>query len=288
MTTEKIRQKGTKTKLSTASTIKKETCKIGKSSLKSQEVETKTGKSKTKTSPKDGFVNKEDAEWYQNNVSIAFNQLKNWILQGEQLQMVVHKFTLKIHRCTQHIKLQPAAELAEVQDIVDTIADKEGKALNSFLKGELVLSKDVWQQLIDLKFGVTVSQDEQITKQLEEGIYGRNAKTPEEETYLRNKIAYIFKHQGKVYEHNAKVVEGLSELAQQMDNLSNFYMIAQAATIDRIIINSPSIDRMLKKQKSSKKRQDELLQEHLTSKAVEEMCLPLMKDDWAEGSFKPT
>ena len=73
-----------------------------------------------------------------------------------------------------------------------------------------------------------------------------------------------------------------------MDNLSNFYVIAQAATLDRIVINSPSIDRMLKEQKNNKNRQDELLQEHLTSKAVEETCLPLMKDDWAERSFKPT
>ena len=142
----------------------------------------------------------------------------------------------------------------------------------------------MWQRLIDLKFGVTVSQDEQITKQLEEGIYGRNAKTPEEETYLRNKIAYIFKHQSKAYEHNAKV----AELAQQMDNLSDFYVVAQAATVDGIIINSPSIDRILKEQKNNKNRQDELLQEHLTSKAVEETYLPLMKDDWAERSFKPT
>ena len=110
----------------------------------------------------------------------------------------------------------------------------------------------------------------------------------EEETYLRNKIAYIVKHRGKAYEHNAKVTEGLSELAQQMDNLSNFYVVAQAATVDGIIINSPSIDRMLKEQKSNKKRQGKLLQEHLTSNAVEETCLPLMKDDWAEGSFKPT
>ena len=107
-----------------------------------------------------------------------------------------------------------------------------------------------------------MSRDEQITKQLEEGIYGRNAKTLEEETYLRNKIAYIFKHRSKAYEHNAKVAEGLSELAQQMDNLSYFYMVAQAATVDRIVINSPSIDRMLKEQKSNKNKQDELLQEH--------------------------
>ena len=63
-----------------------------------------------------------------------------------------------------------------------------------FGKEELVLSKDVSQWLISLNFGITVSRDEQITKQLEEGIYGRNVKTPQEETYLRNKIAYIFKH----------------------------------------------------------------------------------------------
>ena len=62
-----------------------------------------------------------------------------------------------MRRCMQHIKLQPGVELARVQDIVDTITDKEGKALKSFLKRELGLSKDVWQQLIDLKFRVTVS-----------------------------------------------------------------------------------------------------------------------------------
>ena len=133
-----------------------------------------------------------------------------------------------------------------------------------------------------------MSRDEQITKQLEEGIYGRNVKTMEEETYLRNKIAYIFKHQSKAYKHNTKVAEGLSDLAQQMDNLSDFYMVAQGATVDRIIINSLSIDRMLKEQKTNKNRQDEFLQEHLTGKVFEETCLPLMKNDWAETSFKPT
>ena len=91
-----------------------------------------------------------------------------------------------------------------------------------FGEGELVLSKDVWQQLISLKFGVTVSRDKQITKQLEEGIYGGNVKTPQEETYLRNNITYIFKHQSKACEHNAKVAEGLSDLAQQMGNLNDF------------------------------------------------------------------
>ena len=30
------------------------------------------------------------------------------------------------------------------------------------------------------------------------------------------------------------------------------------------------------------------MQEHLTSKAFEETCLPLMRDDWIERSFKPT
>ena len=55
----------------------------------------------------------------------------------------------------QHIKLQPEVGLAEIQDIVDTIADKDGTALKLFLKGELVLSKEVWQQLINLKFGMS-------------------------------------------------------------------------------------------------------------------------------------
>ena len=169
--------------------------------------------------------------------------------------------------------------MEEIQDIVNTIADKDGTALKSFLKGELVLSKEVWQQLINLKFRVTMSQDEQIMKQLEEGIYGRNAKSSEKEGYLRNKIAYIFKHRSKADEHNAKVAEGSAEIAQQMDSLSNFYVVTQAATVDGIVINSPSIDRMLVEQKNSKNRQDELLKEHLTSKAVEETCLPLMRDD---------
>ena len=125
-------------------------------------------------------------------------------------------------------------------------------------------------------------------KQLEEGIYVRNAKSLEEKKYFRNKIAYIFKHRSKAYEHNAKAAEGLAELAQQMGSLSDFYVVAQAATVDGIVINSPSIDRMLMEQNNSKSRQDELLQEHLTSKAVEETCLPLMREDRIEKSFKPT
>ena len=73
-----------------------------------------------------------------------------------------------------------------------------------------------------------------------------------------------------------------------MDSLSDFYMVTQAATADRIVINSPSIDRMLMEQRNSKNRQDELLQEHSTSKEVEETYLPLMRNDWAEKNFKLT
>ena len=83
----------------------------------------------------------------------------------------------------------------------------------------------------------------------------RNAKSPEEERYLKSKIAYIFKHRSKAHEHNAKVAEGLAELAQQMDSLSDFYMVTQAATADGIVINSPSIDRLLMEQKSNKSKQ---------------------------------
>ena len=287
-TTVEMEQKETKMELPAVSAIKGKIRETGEISLKPQEVGRKIEESKRKTSKKEGCVNNEDVEWYQGNVSDAFDQLKNGLLQDEQLQMLVEKFMLEIRRCMQHIKLQPEIGLAEIQNIVNTVADKDGTVLKSILKGELVLSKEVWQQLIDLKFGVTVNQDEHISKQLEEGIYGRNAKSPEEGAYLRNKIANIFKHRSKAQEHNAKVAEGLAELAQQMDNLSNFYVVTQAAAADGIVINSPLIDRMLTEQKNSKSRQDELLQEYLTSKAVEETCLPLMRDDWMEKIFKPT
>ena len=105
---------------------------------------------------------------------------------------------------------------------------------------------------------------------------------------MRNKIAYIFKHRSKAHEHSAKAAEGLAELAQKIDSLSDFYVVAQAAIADGIVINSPVIDRMLMKQKINKSRQNELLQEHLTSKAFEEKCLPMMKEEWIENSFKPT
>ena len=127
-----------------------------------------------------------------------------------------------MRKSMQHIKLQPEIGLAELQDIVNMVADKEGTALKSFLKGELVLRKEVWQQLIDLKFRVTVNWGKEIMKLLKEGIYMRNAKSPEKESYLRNKFAYIFKHRSTAHEHNAKAAEGLAELAQKIDSLSNF------------------------------------------------------------------
>ena len=80
-----------------------------------------------------------------------------------------------------------------------------------------------------------MDQGEQITKQLEKGLYARNAKTPKEENYLQNKIAYIFKHRSKAYKHNTKVAEGLAKLAQKMDSLNNFYVVAQAATTNGIV-----------------------------------------------------
>ena len=220
-------------------------CKTGESLLKSQEVGTKTSQSKKKMSQTEGRINKDDAEWYQENINDAFDQLKKGLLQDEQLHTLIEKFMSEIHRSMQHIKLQPEIELAEIRDIVNIIADKDGTALKSFLKGELVLNKEVWQQLIDLKFRKTVNQDEQIMKQLKEGIYMRNAKSPELEGYLRSKIAYIFKHRSKAHEHNANIAQGLADLAQQMDSLNDFYVVTQTATVDGIIINSPSIDRLL-------------------------------------------
>ena len=288
MTTVKMERKEVKTELSAAPVIKDRMHETGESSLKPQEVGMKTGENKRKMSQTEGCVNKDDLEWYQENVSDALDQLKNGLLQDEQLHTLVDKFTSEICRSMQRIRLQPEIGLAEIQDIVNMVTDKDGTALKSFLKGELVLSKEVWQQLINLKFGVTVNRDEQSMKQLKEGIYTRNAKSPEEESYLRSKIAYMFKHRSKAHAHNAKAAVGLAELAQQMDSLSNFYVVTQAATVNGIVINSPSIDRMLTEQKNSKNRPDELLQEYFTSKAVEETCLPLMREDWIDKSFKPT
>ena len=113
MTTVEMEQKETKTKVPAVLTIKNETCEIGESSLKLQEVGTKTEESK-RISQTEGCVNKEDAEWYQKNISVALDQLK---MQDEQLHMLVENFMLEIHRCMQHIKLQPEIGLAEIQDI---------------------------------------------------------------------------------------------------------------------------------------------------------------------------
>ena len=174
-TTEKMEQKEVKIDLSGALVIEHKMCKTGESLLKSQEVGTKTSQSKKKMSQTEGCINKDSAEWYQENINDAFDQLKKGLLQDEQLHTLIEKFMSEICRSMQHIKLQPEIELAEIRDIVNTIADKDGTALKSFLKGELVLNKEVWQQLIDLKFRITVNQDKQIMKQLEEGIYMRNA-----------------------------------------------------------------------------------------------------------------
>ena len=84
------------------------------------------------------------------------------------------------------------------------------------------------------------------------------------------------------------MAEGLAELAQKMGSLSDFYVVAQAPTTDGIVLNSPSIDRMLANQKINRELQVELVQGHSTSKAVEETCIPTMKEEWMEKSFKQT
>ena len=64
------------TKLPAAPVIEDKMCKTGESLLKSQEVGMKTGESKKKMSQTEGCINKDDVEWYQENVSGAFHQLK--------------------------------------------------------------------------------------------------------------------------------------------------------------------------------------------------------------------
>ena len=117
----------------------------------------------------------------------AFDQLKTDLLKDEPLNMLIEKFVSEICRSMKRIKLQPEIGLAEIKDIVDTIADKEGTALKSMLQGELVLSKEVWQKLIELKFEVTVDQGEQIMKQMKEGF------TYEMQKHQRRKVTYEIK-----------------------------------------------------------------------------------------------
>ena len=159
MATEKIKYKEIRTELLTAPVMEEKIYKISESLLKPQDVGTKTGGSKKKISEAEGCVNKEDADWYQKNVNDVLDQLIKDLLQDEdeKLHTLIEKFVLEVHKSIQHINLQPGIELVEMQDIVDTIADKDGTPLKLFLRGELVLNKDVWQKLIDLKFGITVN-----------------------------------------------------------------------------------------------------------------------------------
>ena len=62
----------------------------------------------------EGCINKEDAEWYQENVNEAFDELENELLQDEQLHASIEKFMFEVHRSMEHIKLQPEIELAEI------------------------------------------------------------------------------------------------------------------------------------------------------------------------------
>ena len=64
----------------------------------------KTGESQRKMSQTEGCVNKEDAEWYQRNVSDAFDQLRTGLLQDKQLHASLEKFTSEIHTSMQCIK----------------------------------------------------------------------------------------------------------------------------------------------------------------------------------------
>ena len=124
----KMEQKEVKTELSAGPVIKGKMYETGESSLKSPEEVMRTGESKKKMSKTEGCVNKDDVEWYQENINDAFDKLKSDLLQDEQLHMLVEKFTSEIHRSMQRIKLQPEIGLAEIQDIVNTVAHKDGTA----------------------------------------------------------------------------------------------------------------------------------------------------------------
>ena len=123
----------TELSLDTVVTYSGQISKTGESSLKTREVGKVTQEYKKKTSQTEGCINKDDVEWYQENISDVFNQLIRDLLQDTPLHVLVERFMSEIHKSMQHIKLQPEIGLAEIQDIVNTIADKEGTALKSML-----------------------------------------------------------------------------------------------------------------------------------------------------------
>ena len=79
--TKKMEQKEIKTELPAAPVIMDKISKTGKSSLKSQEVGKKTEECLKKLSQTKGCVNKDDVEWYQENINDAFDQLKSDLLK---------------------------------------------------------------------------------------------------------------------------------------------------------------------------------------------------------------
>ena len=200
-------------------------------------------------------------------------------MKNEHLQTLLGEFLNEVRNSMQCIRLHPDKALVDISAIVGIVADVEGSACKAMLHGELMMSDSAWKKLISLKFDVTVDHGEQLTKQLGEGLYARNTKTPNEEKYLRSKIASIFKHRSKAHKHNARAAEGLAELAEKMNNLDNFYVVAQAATVDRIILNLPSIDRMLMKYKSNKEQEVWVIKDHSVQELVKETCMPLMKQE---------
>ena len=105
--------------------VTEKSSKTGKSSWKPQEISEVAQEDKKQMSKMEGCINKEDAEWYQESISGTFNQFKTDLLKDELLNVLIERFMSEIHRNMQHIKLQPEIGLAEIRDIVDTVADKE-------------------------------------------------------------------------------------------------------------------------------------------------------------------
>ena len=106
-TTIKIEPKQVKTELPADTVVTEKISKRGESSLKSQEVGKETQEYKKKTSQTEGCINKDDAEWYQENINDVFNQLERDVLQDNQLYVLVKRFMSEIRKSMQHIKLQP-------------------------------------------------------------------------------------------------------------------------------------------------------------------------------------
>ena len=116
------------------------------------------------------YVNKEEADWYVTQKMKAADDIKKELLEEKNLKELIRQFLGVIHDCMKELKLQVDTMPENKDAIVSTVVDYVGTGWRAWLRGEPVMPSGIWKELIHLKFDTQVTEEEKITKQLEEGI----------------------------------------------------------------------------------------------------------------------